>query len=511
MAAQRKRCAIYTRKSSEEGLEQDFNSLHAQREACEAYIKSQSGEGWEALNAPYDDGGISGGTMDRPGLQSLLKDVQKGRVDVIVVYKVDRLTRSLVDFARIVELLDAQGVSFVSVTQQFNTTTSMGRLTLNVLLSFAQFEREVTSERIKDKIAASKKKGMWMGGYPPLGYDIQNRRLVPNPAEAETIRLIFQRYTELRSIVKLGQDLKTRGITGKSWKTQKGKVHKAGYLTNGGLQRLLRNPIYIGKIRHGEIIHEGDHEAILDEALWRRVQDLLTDSARRSKETRKTPQLLTGKVYDDAGNLMGPTYSKGSSGKKNYYYASRALLTGQKENAGNLSRVRADVLEEAVWTAIGGEGALAEASVADAFADVSRVDVGTEGLQICLKDGENDPEVIDFAIDLSRPSHAKEVLGMPVESQDNESLIRSIAQAMYGIKELEAGRLASVSEIAKRVGISERYAWKVIGLAFLSPSIVRDALSEQTRFGPSLRSMNSQPHSSQWRPQAGMGGVFHSS
>ncbi len=499
MAVQRKRCAIYTRKSSEEGLEQDFNSLHAQREACESYIKSQTGEGWEALEALYDDGGISGGTMDRPGLQSLLQDVQKGRVDVIVVYKVDRLTRSLVDFARIVELLDAQGVSFVSVTQQFNTTTSMGRLTLNVLLSFAQFEREVTSERIRDKIAASKKKGMWMGGYPPLGYDIRNRRLVPNSAEAETVQLIFQRYTELRSIVKLGQDLKARGIKGKSWKTQKGKVHKAGHLTNGGLQRLLRNPIYIGKIRHGEIIHEGDHESILDLVLWRRVQGLMDDSARRSRETRKTPHRLTGKVFDDAGNLMGPTYSKGSSGKKNYYYASRALLTGQKESAGSISRIRSDVLEEAVWAALGGDMALAETRSTDPFADVSRIDVGIEGLQVWLTEQENDMAQIDFTIDLSRPSHAKEVLGMSVEGQDNESVIRSIAQAMYGIKELEAGRLASVSEIAKRVGISERYAWKVIGLAFLSPSIVRDALTEQTRFGPSLRSMNSQPQNSQWR------------
>jgi len=508
MAAPRKRCAIYTRKSSEEGLEQDFNSLHAQREACEAYIKSQAGEGWEALPAPYDDGGISGGTMERPGLQSLLQEVKKGRVDVIVVYKVDRLTRSLVDFARIVETLDDRGVSFVSVTQQFNTTTSMGRLTLNVLLSFAQFEREVTSERIRDKIAASKKKGMWMGGYPPLGYDIQNRRLVPNAAEAETVRLIFQRYRELKSIVKLGQDLKARGVKGKSWKTQKGRIHEAGHLTNGGLQRLLRNPVYIGKIRHGEIIHEGDHDAILDEALWRRVQDLMTDSARRSKETRKTPQRLTSKVFDDVGNLMGPTYSKGSSGKKNYYYASRALLTGEKENVGNLSRVRADVLEEAVWTAIGGEGALAEASVADAFADVSRVDVGIERLRIWLKDGENEPEAIDFAIDLSKPDHAKEVLGMPDETGTNESLIRGIAQAMYWLKDLEAGRFVSVAEIAKRVGISERYAWKIIGLAFLSPSIVQDASSGRKRGRFSLGSINSQPYCRQWYPQAGDDPVF---
>jgi len=501
MAAAGKRCAIYTRKSSEEGLEQDFNSLHAQREACEAYIKSQVGEGWKALEAPYDDGGISGGTMDRPGLQSLLRDVHKGGVDVIVVYKVDRLTRSLVDFARIVDLLDGQGVSFVSVTQQFNTTTSMGRLTLNVLLSFAQFEREVTSERIKDKIAASKKKGMWMGGHPPLGYDIQNRRLVPNTAEAETVRLIFQRYTELRSIVKLGQNLKARGVKGKSWKTQKGKIHEAGHLTNGGLQRLLRNPIHIGKIRHGQIIYEGDHDAILDEALWRRVQGLMDDSAQRSKETRKTPHRLTGKVYDDAGNLMGPTYSMGSSGKKNYYYASRALLTGHKERAGSISRVRSDVLEEAVWMSIRCDRVLAETPSADPFSDVSRVDVGVDGLRVWLGAGENDQSQIDFAIDLSRPGHAKEVLGMPDETGNDESLIRAIAQSMYWLKELEAGRFESVSRIAEKAGFSERYAWKILRLAFASPKQLLVVVAKARQSGQSLRELMkvNQP----WAPSVG--------
>jgi len=498
MKVARKRCAVYTRKSSEEGLEQEFNSLNAQREACEAYIKSQTNEGWEALEAPFDDGGISGGTMDRPGLKSLLQEVRKGRVDVIVVYKVDRLTRSLVDFARIVELLDEQGVSFVSVTQQFNTTSSMGRLTLNVLLSFAQFEREVTSERIRDKIAASKKKGMWMGGHPPLGYDIQNRRLVPNTKEVETIRLIFERYTELRSIVKLIVELKSRGIKGKTWRTQKGQVREGGNFTNGGLHRLLRNPIYVGKIRHGDAVHEGEHVAILDEALWQRVQGLMDDSARRSKETRKTPHRLTGKVFDDAGNLMGPTYSKGSSGKKNYYYASRALLTGQKERVGSISRVRSDVLEEAVWAAKVGDGVLAEGPAVESFADVCRVNVGKEGLRVWLTNQESSSEQIDFAIDLSRPSHAREVLGMPVRTESNDSLIRAIAQAMYWLKELEQGESSSMAELARKTNLSERYMWKVLPIALLSPIQTAESLRLHT-VSRSLRHFLHEVRGCKWR------------
>src|SRR6267143_1107825 len=216
------RCAVYTRKSSEEGLEQDFNSLQAQREACEAFIKSQAGEGWRLIKTAYDDGGLSGGTMERPALQHLLEDIRRRLVDIVVVYKVDRLTRSLADFAKMVELFDARGVSFVAVTQQFNTTTSMGRLTLNVLLSFAQFEREVTGERIRDKIAASKKKGMWMGGVPPLGYDIRDRRLVINPAEARTVRYIYERYLELGCVRQLSKELDKRGIVSKIRISKKG-------------------------------------------------------------------------------------------------------------------------------------------------------------------------------------------------------------------------------------------------------------------------------------------------
>jgi DNA invertase Pin-like site-specific DNA recombinase len=255
--ASRLRCAIYTRKSSEEGLEQEFNSLDAQREACEAYIKSQRHEGWTVLPKLYDDGGFSGGTMERPGLHRLLGDVKKGEVDAVVVYKVDRLTRSLSDFARIVDVFDSLGISFVSVTQQFNTTTSMGRLTLNVLLSFAQFEREVTGERIRDKIAASKKKGMWMGGYPPMGYEAVDRKLAVHAQEAETVRHIFRRYAELGSVHKLKEALDAAGIVSKIRKTRTGRIWGGKPLARGALYAMLQNRVYIGEIVHKNLAYPG--------------------------------------------------------------------------------------------------------------------------------------------------------------------------------------------------------------------------------------------------------------
>src|SRR5882762_402805 len=249
------RCAIYTRKSSEEGLEQDFNSLHAQREACEAYIRSQQGEGWRLRKTPYNDGGLSGATMERPALKQLLADIEEGLIDVVVVYKVDRLTRSLSDFARMVEIFDGHQVSFVAVTQQFNTTTSMGRLTLNVLLSFAQFEREVTGERIRDKIAASKRKGMWMGGFVPLGYDVCDRRIVIDEREAETVRKIFRRYQELGCVRLLKEDLDRRGVVSKRRTSNTGMASGGNSFSRGALYALLSNPIYVGEIRHKNLRH----------------------------------------------------------------------------------------------------------------------------------------------------------------------------------------------------------------------------------------------------------------
>src|SRR5262252_571449 len=294
------RCAIYTRKSSEEGLEQEFNSLQAQREACEAFITSQRHEGWVCLPKGYDDGGFSGATMDRPALQRLLGDTAAGRVDTIVVYKIDRLTRSLADFAKIVEILDARNAWFVSVTQQFNTTTSMGRLTLNVLLSFAQFEREVIGERIRDKIAASKKKGMWMGGVPPLGYRAEDRKLVVIDSEAEIVRAIFCRYAELGSVRLLKDDLESRGINSKSWTSASGRVIGGKPLSRGALYLILRNRTYLGEIVHKEQSHRGEHAPIIDQPLWDTVQaQLAINTAERNSGTRtRQPSLLAGMLFD---------------------------------------------------------------------------------------------------------------------------------------------------------------------------------------------------------------------
>jgi site-specific DNA recombinase len=289
-----RRCAVYTRKSSEEGLEQDFNSLHAQREACEAFIKSQAGQGWRLVKTAYNDGGLSGGTMARPAVQRLLADINQGLIDVVVVYKVDRLTRSLTDFAKMVEVFDARGVSFVAVTQQFNTTTSMGRLTLNVLLSFAQFEREVTGERIRDKIAASKQKGMWMGGLVPLGYDVIDRRLLVNQSEVQTVLAIFRRYLELGSVRLLMEDLNRRGIRSKVRVAKNGKRSGGNPFFRGALYVLLSNPIYIGEIRHKGVRHPGLHEPIVDPELWEKTQRSLRSHAVRGayRATKSAPNPL---------------------------------------------------------------------------------------------------------------------------------------------------------------------------------------------------------------------------
>jgi DNA invertase Pin-like site-specific DNA recombinase len=341
------RCAIYARKSSEEGLEQDFNSLDAQREACAAFIASQKHEGWTTLREMYDDGGFSGATMERPAFQRLLSDVSAGKIDVVVVYKVDRLTRSLSDFVKIVELFDKRGVSFVSVTQQFNTTTSMGRLTLNILLSFAQFEREVTSERIRDKIAASKKKGMWMGGQPPLGYDAKDRKLVVNAAEAKTVRHIFRRYIELKSVRLLKADLDARGIVSKLRKASDGTRYGENPFARGALYLMLQNKIYRGEIVHKDKSYPGEHKAIIDEALWNEAQAILTDNRvdRALGLTDKQPSLLSGFLYDACGERLTPTHAV-KKGVRYRYYVSRSLIVGTSKDAGQ--RIPATNLEALV-------------------------------------------------------------------------------------------------------------------------------------------------------------------
>lgn len=356
------RCAIYTRKSTEEGLEQAFNSLDAQREACAAYVMSQQHEGWTLLPDHYDDGGISGGTMDRPAMQRLLADVREGRVDVIVVYKVDRLTRRLVDFAKIVEVLDEAGASFVSVTQAFNTTNSMGRLTLNVLLSFAQFEREVTGERIRDKIAASKRKGMWMGGPVPIGYDVVDRKLAINPAEAEMVRLIFSHYLNSPSIDSLGEDLAKLGVRSKQRMTRDGRSFGGTPFRPGGLRHILGNRIYLGEVNHKGQVHPGEHGAIIDPALWEKVQARLSGAVKRPRTS--TINALAGRIYDADGQRLYSTHGKKRGKRYSYYVSStRDNRNGWRLPAGDFE-------------------ALVQQSLAGFLSDPTRVDaeLGAPGL-----------------------------------------------------------------------------------------------------------------------------------
>ena len=348
-----KRCAIYTRKSSEEGLDQNFNSLHAQRQACEAFVKSQAGECWRLIKTAYDDGGFSGATLDRPALKALLEHVKEKRIDVVVVYKVDRLTRSLADFAKIVEIFDAHGVSFVAVTQQFNTTTSMGRLTLNVLLSFAQFEREVTGERIRDKIAASKQKGMWMGGTPPLGYDLRDRHLVVNKAEAETVRLIFRLYIELKTLRRVREELDRKSVLSKQWASRGGVRHGGYAFGRGALYHLLANPIYVGEIRHKSVTYPGQHEAIIERATWHRVQEMLSKKAThpRGQTVRKGGGMLMGKLFDESGEPLYSCWAK--KGQRRYrYLVSKRLVKGTAKPDDGGWRLPAERTEQAVIVGI---------------------------------------------------------------------------------------------------------------------------------------------------------------
>jgi len=383
----RKRCAIYTRKSSEEGLEQSFNSLDAQREACAAYVLSQAGEGWEALPEQYDDGGWSGGSMDRPALKQLLGDIRDGKVDIVVVYKVDRLTRSLADFAKIVEILDAKGVSFVSVTQAFNTTSSMGRLTLNVLLSFAQFEREVTGERIRDKIAASKRKGMWMGGAIPLGFKVEERKLLIHAEEAKEVIYIFNRYLELRSVPALADDLAAKGIRTRRRTMQSGRSIGGVCFGRGALAHLLKNPIYIGRIKHKGAVYDGEHDVLIDPELFEQVQQTIAANRHDKGIARAAaaPSLLAGRITDPDGLPMSPT--RGQKGSKHYcYYATR---TKPGEDRASVWRLPTGELDRLVMN-----------SVARHITEVRALDP-TALKTACLGKFANDAKITDILADLS--------------------------------------------------------------------------------------------------------------
>jgi DNA invertase Pin-like site-specific DNA recombinase len=467
------RCAIYTRKSTEHGLELEFNSLDAQRDACEAYIKSQASQGWRALPQHYDDPAYSGGNLDRPALQQLLKDIDAGRIDVIVVYKIDRLTRSLADFATLVEAFDAKSISFVAVTQQFNTTTSMGRLTLNVLLSFAQFERELSSERVRDKVAASRRKGKWTGGTVPLGYDTREKKLVINKAEAETVRYIFKRYLELQSFAKLVNDLDRKGIVTKRRDTKATKYQGGIPFTYGPLAHFLKNRLYTGDIGHKDKWFRGEHAAIIDRKTFDQVQKLLESRSAGRKAIRSASRaFLLGKLFDDRGNRMSPSYST-KNGIRYRFYVSSALLRGRKDAAGSVARIAAAEIEGAVLDA------LKSYEQADVAADVSaliglleRAVVGRTRLRITLA-GANRPHqeiTVPWAPEQKGAKPMMEGSG-PSNDRRNESLIQSVVRAHVWMILLQDGTYDSVEDLGNADNVHPKVIRQNLRLAFLSPEV----------------------------------------
>jgi DNA invertase Pin-like site-specific DNA recombinase len=527
----RVRCAIYTRKSSEEGLDQEFNSLQAQREACEAFIKSQRHEGWVCLPQAYDDGGFSGATIDRPALMRLLADITAGRVDTVVVYKIDRLTRSLTDFAKIVEILDQKGASFVSVTQQFNTTTSMGRLTLNVLLSFAQFEREVIGERIRDKIAASKRKGMWMGGVPPLGYRAEDRKLLVIDSEAEIVRAIFRRYAELGSVRLLKQELNARGIKSKSWTSASGRLIGGKPFSRGALYLMLQNRTYLGEIAHKGQSHPGDHAPIIDQPLWDFVHSQLAgNAAERGSGTRtRQPSLLAGILFDPEGNPMTPTHAV-KKGTRYRYYVSRPLITGDhSERSPGLrlpaaeidqfvaNRMRQWLLDPAsIYQATRLSDASAQRRLLAQAAEIGktwpelpgarqrevltalieRIDVGAGQIEIhtrpsrlgALLDGastlpsatDNETQILSVPVRLRRSGWE---IRMLIDSTDpcaiakpDARLIRLLIRAHRFHATLIGSPGVPFAALAKRVGVSRSYFTRVVRLSYVAPDITQAIL-----------------------------------
>src|SRR5712672_2920661 len=536
--AGRQRCAIYTRKSSEEGLEQEFNSLAAQCEACEAFIRSQRNEGWVLVRTRYDDGGFSGGNMERPALQGLLADIRAGRVDIVVVYKVDRLTRSLADFARLVELFDAEAVSFVSVTQQFNTTSSMGRLTLNVLLSFAQFEREVTGEGIRDKIAASKKKGRWMGGNVPLGYDADERTLVVNPAEAETVRRVFALYREFGCVRRVKEEADRLGLRTKASTTANGTERGGKPFSRGHLYTLLSNPIYTGQIAHKDQLYLGKHPALIDADSWAAVRDQVAGNAsdHRRKAKAAEPSLLTGLLVDACGERLTQSHAV-KKGRRYRYYLSAALITEAGTDRAQGWRLAAREIEEAVIRiladALTSPARLVEllgaasmpsdqvrkllsraASMAAALGGspgeraklvrelVEKIIVDEKTIIIKLRRGlllgedvassaseaasDSAVELMATAAFTRRGAETKLVLpGLAPQkhsSRCDPALIKAIARGRAWFEEFVSGRARSLQELAKRDGISRRYIRRLIGLAFLSPELIEAILQ-----GPATR------------------------
>ncbi|HEY1472453.1 MAG TPA: recombinase family protein [Pseudolabrys sp.] len=497
------RCAIYTRKSTEHNLDLEFNSLDAQREACEAYIKSHAHEGWRLVPDRYDDGGLSGASLDRPALQTLLADVRTGKINTVVVYKVDRLTRSLADFAKMVELFDQYGVSFVSITQSFNTTSSMGRLTLNVLLSFAQFEREVIGERVRDKIAASKRKGIWVGGPVPLGYRCINKKLVVVPEEAEVVRTIFTRYLELGSIGAVIEDLDQRGVRTKTNSHPDGRQRGGIRFGMGSLAHLLKNQFYIGEVVYRSEVHRGEHEPILDRDLFEAVQtQLAANAVERQVRLKGSPAVLTGRIFDDRGNRMSPTHSN-KLGVRYRYYVSHAIVQKRKAEAGSIARVPAPEIERLVLDGVRKHlASMGEAKPPITTADrdlieqhVERIIVKAQALEVRLiptnvtssetgESGTTDPAPSELptttiTLEWTAPTFAavKGIAHSPsarptLKPESRDALLTAIAKAREWIDSIRLGRIAAFAEIAQHEAQGERHIRLLAPLAFVSPRII---------------------------------------
>ena len=524
------RCAIYTWVSTDQGLDQEFNSLDAQYDASSAYIRSQAHAGWVLIKARYDDGGYSGGSTDRPDLQRLLDDIRARKIDVIVVYKVDRLTRSLADFAKLVELFDAHGVSFVSVTQQFNTTTSMGRLTLNVLLSFAQFEREVTSERIRDKIAASKRKGLWVGGPLPLGYDMKDGKIAVVESEAEQVKLIYKRYLELSGVNALVRDLKERNIRTKTRPLATGGIRGGIPFERGALFYLLRNRFYIGEVRYKGEILPGEQPPIMERALFDAVQQKLTDQWTTKNRVRNPgDHLLTGLLFDDTGHPMAPTHAT-KAGIRYRYYVSRPCLHGETKTTkvGSVTRVPAADIEDVVVKSLDehlrSQSRMPASTMTSHSAItelVDRIDIHSDRLAIRLRSWET-PGTTKPADDieptgdgvLSIPwqkppfKRFREILlphGLsrkevrPERPERRLRLVSAIARGRRWLDEIVSGSVTSVDEIALRERCSLRHVNMTISLAFLAPKLVRAAVEGRLPRGVNIARLRDAP--AEWSRQ----------
>jgi site-specific DNA recombinase len=521
------RCAIYTRVSTEHGLDQEFNSLDAQYEAASAYIKSQAHAGWTLIRSRYDDGGYSGGTTERPDLQKLLNDIRARKIDVIVVYKVDRLTRSLADFAKLVELFDAHGVSFVSVTQQFNTTTSMGRLTLNVLLSFAQFEREVTSERIRDKIAASKRKGLWVGGNLPLGYEMKDGKIAIVEEEAELVRSIFRRYLELGGVNELLRDLRERNIRTKSRLLSTGVTRGGIPFGRGALYYLLSNRFYIGEVKYRNEILPGAQPPIMDRALFEAVrQKSLAQWSHRTVVRSKSDQLLTGLLFDDAGHRMIPTHAT-KAGIRYRYYASTPVLNGEAKTAsvGSVSRVPAADIEDIIVKSLeahlaakqdGSTSSAMHLRHREALAQrVAAIVVHRDKLLVRFNsdhvddqpDRSNDPSL---SIPWQKPPSKKSRRILlphntsrsdvrPEQFERRARLVSAIAKGRRWLDDVVSGRIINVTELCFREKCSVRQVNMTISLAFLAPNLVKAAVEGLLPRGISVERLRDPP--TEWSRQ----------